>query len=345
MPYCRKCGTELKENAQFCHVCGAPVAQASPPKQLGKRNRIHPIFPISLLIGILVTAVVVASIVFLPIRTINQTKSESVSFQTGINTLKLNFTADIAQVNVTFESLPNRLVILNMSAVGAVGILAPPDPVRVSFNHTFTGGTLTVNSRVYRANGWTGSPGLKVACQLRIDPSMNLALDIKTAIGEITLHAKAGVAFDLLKLETTTGAIEADLAQGELNGDITIRTTTGGINLAWENVKAARNIQLDVRTTTGGLDLNAKQNAILPANVTLNAQATTGGIVFALSIGNGAAARIESSTTIGGITTDETHFSGTKSSLQSDNYPSSSNIIAGLKTTTGGIYINATYNP
>jgi rRNA maturation endonuclease Nob1 len=25
MPYCWKCGTELKENAKFCHKCGAPA--------------------------------------------------------------------------------------------------------------------------------------------------------------------------------------------------------------------------------------------------------------------------------------------------------------------------------
>jgi len=33
MPYCWKCGTELKENARFCHKCGAPVRCASRAKE------------------------------------------------------------------------------------------------------------------------------------------------------------------------------------------------------------------------------------------------------------------------------------------------------------------------
>jgi hypothetical protein len=322
------------------------VTQAAPQKQPEKGNRVRLIWPAVLLIGILITAVIVASIVFLPIHPTNLTKSESAPFQTGIDALKLDFSADVVQANITFESLPDRLVILNVSAVGAVGILAPPDQVRVTFNHTFTGHTLTVNSRVHRPGDWTWYSGLRVACTRHIDPSMNLTLDIKTTIGEIALDTKAGVAFDSLKLETTTGAIEASLAQGVLmNGDIAIRTTTGGINFAWDNVKAANNVQIDIRTTTGGIDMNATQNTKLPANITVNAQATTGGIVFALTIKDGIAARIESNTTHGGVTTDKVGFSGIRSPLQSDNYPESSNIVASLRTTTGGICINAIYNP
>ena len=27
MPYCWKCGAEMKEDARFCHKCGAPVGR------------------------------------------------------------------------------------------------------------------------------------------------------------------------------------------------------------------------------------------------------------------------------------------------------------------------------
>jgi len=33
LPYCWKCGTELKEDARFCHKCGAPVRHARKEKE------------------------------------------------------------------------------------------------------------------------------------------------------------------------------------------------------------------------------------------------------------------------------------------------------------------------
>ncbi|MDH5451689.1 MAG: zinc ribbon domain-containing protein [Candidatus Bathyarchaeota archaeon] len=33
MPYCWKCGTELKEGARFCHKCGAPARHARKEKE------------------------------------------------------------------------------------------------------------------------------------------------------------------------------------------------------------------------------------------------------------------------------------------------------------------------
>ena len=33
MPYCWKCGPELKENARFCHKCGTPVGRAKRAKE------------------------------------------------------------------------------------------------------------------------------------------------------------------------------------------------------------------------------------------------------------------------------------------------------------------------
>lgn len=315
-------------------------------KPLERRHYVRLIWSASLLIALLVTAVIVASVVFLPIHRIDLAKSETAPFQAGIDTLKLDFSADVAQINVTFENQPDTLVVLNVSAVGAVGILALPDPVRISFNDTFIGHTLTVSSQVYRDGDWKWYPGLKVACVLHINPSLNMTLNIKTTIGEIVMNTKTAVTFDSMTLEATAGAIDASLAQGVIiNGDVSIRTTTGGINFTWDNLKAAGNIQIDVRTTTGGLDVNAKQTTKLPGNVTLSAEVTTGGIVFAISITDGIAARIQSNTAIGGITADKIGFSGNKSPLQSDSYPSSCNIIADLRTSTGGIYVNATYNP
>jgi hypothetical protein len=62
-----------------------------------------------------------------------------------------------------------------------------------------------------------------------------------------------------------------------------------------------------------------------------------------MAIDGDVGASIESSTVIGGINEDVEKFSGNETLLQSDNYPAGSNFLVNLRTTTGGININAVY--
>lgn len=39
MPYCRKCGAKLEDDARFCHVCGSPVAAVTPVPATHMRGR------------------------------------------------------------------------------------------------------------------------------------------------------------------------------------------------------------------------------------------------------------------------------------------------------------------
>lgn len=77
----------------------------------------------------------------------------------------------------------------------------------------------------------------------------------------------------------------------------------------------------------------------------MNAQATTGGITFTISIRNNVAALIQSTNTLGGIDAQNVGFTGTPSQAQSNNYPASTNFNVNLRNTTGHIHINATYLP
>ncbi len=92
--------------------------------------------------------------------------------------------------------------------------------------------------------------------------------------------------------------------------------------------------------------MDVKQDEELRGNITLKAEATTGGVTFTINIRGDVGAKIESSATIGGIEVDrQVRFSGTTSLLESDNYRAGSNFEVSLKTTTGGIDINAKYTP
>lgn len=303
-------------------------------------------WPASTLIVLLVIAGVAAAILFLPVNPVAYKQTKTAPAQADVTALELDFTADVASVNIYYQELVDSLIVLNVSATGSTNIFAAQPPINVTFTHAVAGSTLHVASQIHRNPAWTWQFGLNVVCNLYIDPSMSLDIDVKTTVGTITMNSKAGLVFDRLDLETTTGSIGTKFGQNvTLKGDARLETTTGGISLETYNLKTSSNIHLRVTTTTGGVNINATQTTLLPANVTLNAQATTGGITLKLTIANNVAAKITYQTTIGGTTLNKQGFTGTDSPIQSTNYPAAGNINADLKTTTGGISINATYAP
>ncbi len=344
MPYCWKCGAKLNEDARFCPNCGTPVAsQVTEPERRRPMSTL-PVF----LIALLVIAVIFVPLSFLPFRTVGASELGDVPFQAGVDTVNLDFTADVARVNIAFEDLMEKLVAINVSATGRGGILISPDLFELTFDSTIVNNVLTVTSRVDTvSHGWPWYSWLRVTCDLRIDPSMNISLNVKTSVGQIVMDTRAGVVLKSLSLEATTGAVEANLVKGVIvAGDISVKTTTGGVKFSWHNLIVVNNVLVNVKTTTGGVDVDVMQDKALLRNVTLKAEATTGGVAFAIDIQGDTGAKIESSTTTGGISVKrKVGFSGTKSPLQSNNYPAGNNFDVSLKTTTGGINIDAKYTP
>jgi len=355
MPYCWKCGAELDEEAKFCPTCGAPVAPpvTEPERIRAGREERRPISPVSIAIIVVLTvllviAAVAAVLAFLPVTKVSVSQSCAVSYQPGVDTINVDFTADFADVNVAFEDLASKLVTLNVSATGRVGALVSPNVFDITFQNTTVDNVLTVAADVDTVDGgWLRHSWLRVTCDLRIDPSLNASLDIKTNTGRIVLDTQAGVVLNSLSLETITGGIKADLVEDVVvAGDVSFKATTGGVEFSWDNVIVENDILVNVETTTGGVDVGVKQDVGLPWNVTLIAEVTTGGIDFAIDIEGDIGAKIESSTTTGGIDVDRrVGFSGTQSLLLSDNYPASGNFNVDLETITGGIDIDAKYTP
>ncbi|MFQ6073817.1 MAG: zinc-ribbon domain-containing protein [Candidatus Bathyarchaeia archaeon] len=359
MPYCWKCGAKLDEDTKICEACGAPVGPPSKPKRKARRPTGVLGVVAVILIVIVATAAIAAALAFLPLRTIDaKPQRHTVEYQAGVNTLSLDFTADVAHVNIGFEDLTGKglngedlVVTLNASATAKVGILGSPDIFEKPWfrsNDTTVSNVVTVTSEIDVADyGWPWYPSLNVTCDIRIDHSMNVHLDIKTNVGRILMDTQAGVVLNSLRLEATTGGVKAKLVEDVvITNDVSVKTTTGGIELSWDNVIVPNDVQVYVKTTTGGVDINVKQNKRMSRDVALKAEATTGGVDFALDIQGNIGAKIESSVTTGGINiARQVGFSGTKSLLHSDNYPADSNFDVSLKTTTGGIQIYAKHTP
>ncbi len=313
-----------------------------------KRRWIIPLAITVPLIVIIVIAAVAIAVVFLPVRSVDISESHDVPYQAGVDTVNIDFTADIAHVNIAFEPLADRLVTLDVSATGWIGALVSPDVLDLTFDYTTEGNVLTVTADVDTVGPWwRGLSWLRVTCDLRVDPSLKSSLDVKTITGGVVMDTRAGVVLNSLSLEATTGGVIANLVDDiVVAGDVSVKATTGGVEFSWRNVIVTEDVLVNVKTTTGGVDVDVKQNEELQKNVTLKAEATTGGVDFAIDIRGDVGARIESSVTTGGIDVEkQVNFSGTKSPLESENYPASSNFDVSLKTTTGGIDIEAEYTP
>jgi hypothetical protein len=347
MVYCRKCGAKLDETARFCHVCGTPVATVNAAARLAAPKRRSPfyILPVIILIAVLLTAAIVTAIIFLPVTPVNLNQTRQLDSEVGVDNLILGFQADVAQVNVFFENLPGKMVLLNVTASGWTGLLGDPaKSIAVTFYSERTNDTVTASSRVSHANVWSPQFSLSVICDVYIDPSARLNLTIHSDVGEITLNANRHVTFEELNLETTTGNIEANLQQGTtVAGNISIRTTTGTVQFRMDEADVSEDTSVNLQSTTGlvNADLAATHN--LSGNVTVNARTNTGMVNLFMVVDSDVGARIDSNTDVGRITVDVQNFSGNQTPLQSNNYPAKSNFLVTLRTSTGGININAAY--
>jgi hypothetical protein len=329
MPYCWKCGSKLEQDDKYCHVCGTPVGGASAgayaPHRAVRRRGWSPLYSLAVvLVSILIVGTIVSVFVFLPVQQVNFGRTEQIAAESGVRAVWLNLTADVSTFNITFV-----------------------DPLTVTVAHSRSGHTMQVDATIER-NGlwWPLFGGLNVVCDVQVERSLNVSLVVKTSVGGVVLVAQSGVVLDSLDLETDTGGVEVSLGRGVvLNGPVVVQSTTGSSSLSWDRVRVTGSISVDVKTTTGGVNVDISQDSLMNGNVTLNGETVTGGVDFSIVIHDDVGATVNSATTVGGVSTDLTRFSGNTSPLNSENYPASSNFLVTLKTVTGGINVNATYEP
>jgi hypothetical protein len=345
MPYCRKCGAKLDEDARFCHVCGTPVVPVAVTRPAAPtRRRPFYILPVAILIAVLLLAMVIGALFFLPFNPVHFNQTNQVP-KADVDHMLLEFQADVAQVNVFFKNLPSNMVIFNVTADGNVGILEDPNrPVNVTFSHHTSNNSEIVTASVSRTTRWPISYNLNVNCDVYIDPSANLTLHVRSTVGNIVMNANTSVTLQILDLETETGSVDVSLSKGVIIADlITLHTTTGNVLFKMDEANVSRNVSVNLQSTTGSVNMDLIENQKLSGNVTLNARTTTGSVDLSMVIDNDVGASIASSTVIGGINEDVEKFSGNETLLQSDNFPAGSNFLVALRTTTGGININAVY--
>ena len=349
MPYCRKCGAKLEETARFCHVCGTPVA---PVERVAVTKPVAPIrrrpvylLPVTVLIAILITAVIITAIIFLPVTHVNLNETRQLDSKVGVNNLALDFQADAAQVNIFFENLPGKMLLLNVTTSGWTGLLGDPaKSVAITFYNETINDTAMATSRVSHANIWPPQFSLNVICDVYIDPSATLNLTVHSDVGQIRMNVEKNMTLEELNLETATGSIDVSLSKDVMvEGSISLKSTTGAVRFRNDEADVSGNVSVNLQSTTGFVDVDLAATLSLSGNVTVNAQTTTGNVNLFMVIEHDVGARIESDTDVERINVDAKRFSGNQSPLQSNNYPAASNFLVNLHTTTGRININAAY--
>lgn len=320
MPYCRKCGTKLDETARFCHVCGTPVAiTIAPTYPRQTRRHVHPAG--AFLIALLVFAVAISIIVFLPLQPVSFNESTEAA-RSDVNSLNLTVDADSGNVNIYFRDLPgNQRAIVNVSATGWRGIFGLDNPIQLTHKEGTEDTTLTYTAKISTIEpAWFYR--LTVTCNVYVDPQAALNLSVHTDAGQITLVASNSATFQGINLDATAGSVQ----------------------LIWGGAKVSGNIPVNLKTTSGSMYMSLNQTSSLSGNVTLNAEATVGGIFLQANLRDEVGAKITANTNVGGVSVNRQQgFSGNQSQLQSANYPGGSNFVVNLKTETGGISINADY--
>ena len=346
MTYCRKCGAKLEEDAKFCQACGAPVVPVTAAARTSapKRRRSSYLLPVVILIAVLLTTVVISALLFLPFHPVNFNQTNQVP-KDSVNSLFVDLQVDVANVNISFKNLPSSMVVLNVTADGNVGILDDPDrAVNVTFTHQTASNSAVVVADVSRVARWPILYNLNVNCDVYIDPSANLSLNVRSSVGNIVMNADAKMTLQNIDLETTTGSVDVSLSKGLVVADsISLTSTTGTVQFIMDNADVSSNVSVNLRSTTGLVNVDLKESQSLSGNVTVNARTTTGGVNLSLEIDGDVGAQIESQTDVGRINVALQKFSGNQTPLQSNNYPAGSNFLVNLRTTTGGITICAAY--
>ncbi len=298
------------------------------------------------LIVIIVLAVYAVAFLFIPFSSwsFGQTLQDS---SANINALNLNFTADVGQINVITQKIQNSNILIHVSANGIRGSLennSGEAPVFVFFRNITDEDILTVYCQVSVKNPYSFESS--VVYDIFVDPALLLNLTVSSSTGQISFTADKATTIKALNLNADVGKVQANLEKNVIfAGDISIKTNTGQVYYRMSETSVGGNSTIILQSNIGSVNMDIFQTKTLQGNFQVNAATDTGSINIALKIDGGVGAKITSQTAgLSNINFEVNNFSGNKSTIQSNNYPTSSNVeinntISGL----GSINIDASY--
>jgi hypothetical protein len=296
-----------------------------------------------LIIVVAVSALVIAIVLSAPVVPVDFTDSSQIN-QLNVDRLSLDFHADTAEVNV-FTNLTDKTLVMDVSATGSTSIFRSTEPVKFIVENNAVGDGEVVTARL-TTDSVPFSDDLHVVCNIYVNPTLDLDLNVRSDIGEVKMNADSEAKISTLSLETNAGSTQLNIQKDTvINGGIVLKTAAGTVRFRMDQARINGNVTFDLNSGAGSLYLNINQPRQLNGNVQVNAHTGTGDVnLNRLLIDGEVGARIESDAGIGRVTTDLHNFSGNQSPLSSNNYPSESNISLNLSTGIGSIHVVAAYS-
>jgi hypothetical protein len=354
MPYCRRCGAKLAEDARFCYNCGTPVAapvqQASPTPEAPRAVKSEPLrknplfIPVMVIIAITISALIIAAVISAPISPVNFNQQNQIG-QSGLNKLNLDFQTDIGQVNVYTNLTGSNMLVMDVSATGSTNIFGSNQPVTFTVQNSTANGSQLVTAKISSFMNFPFEGNLHVVCNIYVNPQADLTLNIRSDVGDVNMEAGSAAKISSLRLETSTGNTELNLKKGiTVNGGLTLSTATGTTRFSMNQINVNGNASINLGSSTGNVEMDINQTQKFNGNLQVNAHTGTGNVnLNRMLIDGEVSARIESHTGLGNINLDVQNFNGNKSPIQSNNYPAACSINMNLNTGVGNINIAATY--
>ena len=344
MPYCRRCGTKLDEDAHFCQKCGTPVATyASPPPSTPmKPIRNDPVIIAAIALSVLlVVAVVVVALLSAPFSTVNfgQTYQDNTM---NVNKLNLNVQTDGAKVNVFTQNVNNSNFIITLEGTGSKSTFGggSDSPIQVTIYNNTVNNELTITAKITESTAFSR---LNVDCNIYLNPALTLNLNVTSQAGQVSLTADKPATFEFLNLQATAGTVRANLQNVTVAENVTLRTQAGTVDFRMSQINIEGNNTVDLHSNAGTVTMDITQTKTLQGNLQVNAATELGAVNVGLVIDGDVGAKIISQTNLGSINANLQHFSGNQSPIQSNNYPAASNIEINSRTNLGSININAAY--
>jgi len=300
-----------------------------------------------ILIVILVVVVSLATVIFLPVRSVVVDEQRSISAMSEINIINLDSNVDIGKIDIGFADLSPNLVVLSVQGTGKVSVVSEMDPVKVALTYSLDGKVLNARATVTLDPITTGYTFRDMKTSLTISRGVLTNLVAQAKVGELDLLAHGGALLGNVSVATTTGSSIVSIGGGAvLKGNVGIQTTTGLCTLNWNNVDLRQSSNVWLKTTTGRITANVTQSTPMASNVSLSTQATTGEIALNLDVRGQNSGRVASQTNLGSIqVVQSTGFTGSNSLMTSSNYadPETHWFDLNLSSSTASIKLNLSY--